>query len=138
MGAELQLLRLIERNLPNKEIASHLGISEGEVSSRMTRLHQTLGLTRASDNPRLAAAAVDSSTMTAFCRVVNYLAFILGVCSALVALGVEYHLARIAAGACEAVYIYSAMRWVVFRRPAALSGSTACRTPQTGPVPETL
>jgi DNA-binding NarL/FixJ family response regulator len=57
MGAELQLLRLIERNLPNKEIASHLGISEGEVSSRMTRLHQTLGLTRASDNPRLAAAA---------------------------------------------------------------------------------
>jgi len=69
---------------------------------------------------------------------VNYLAFILGACSALVALGVEYHLARIAAGACEAVYIYSAMRWVVFRRPAALSGSTACRTPQTGPVPETL
>jgi len=43
--------------LPNKEIASHLGISEGEVSSRMTRLHQTLGLTRPSDNPRLAAAA---------------------------------------------------------------------------------
>ena len=70
--------------------------------------------------------------------VVNYLAFILGVCSALVALGAEYHLARIAAGACEAVYVYSAMRWVVFRRPAALSGSTACRTPQTGPVPETL
>jgi putative flippase GtrA len=48
--------------------------------------------------------------------VVNYLAFILGVSSGLVALGVEYHLARIVAGACEAVYIYSAMRWVVFRR----------------------
>jgi len=48
--------------------------------------------------------------------VVNYLAFILGVSSALAALGVEYHVARIVAGACEAVYMYSAMRWVVFRR----------------------
>jgi len=48
--------------------------------------------------------------------VVNYLAFILGVSSALTALGVEYHVARIVAGACEAVYMYSAMRWVVFRR----------------------
>jgi DNA-binding NarL/FixJ family response regulator len=57
IGSDLQLLRLIERNLPNKGIASHLGISEGEVSSRMTRLHQTLGLTRPDDNPRLAVAA---------------------------------------------------------------------------------
>jgi len=57
MGAELQLLRLIERNLPNKPIAAYLGVSEGEVSSRMTRLHQTLGLTHPADNPRLAAAA---------------------------------------------------------------------------------
>ncbi|MDT5014291.1 MAG: hypothetical protein QOD39_451 [Mycobacterium sp.] len=48
--------------------------------------------------------------------VVNYLAFILGVSSALAAIGVEYHFARIVAGACEAVYMYSAMRWVVFRR----------------------
>ena len=47
---------------------------------------------------------------------VNYLAFTLGVSTALSALGVEYHLARILAGACEAVYMYSAMRWVVFRR----------------------
>jgi DNA-binding NarL/FixJ family response regulator len=57
MGAELQLLRLIERDLPNKGIATYLGVSEGEVSSRMARLHQTLGLTRADDNPRLASAA---------------------------------------------------------------------------------
>lgn len=48
--------------------------------------------------------------------VINYGAFILGVSSGLAALGVEYHLARIAAGACEAIYMYSAMRWVVFRR----------------------
>ena len=56
MGAELQLLRLIERDLPNKGIASYLGISEGEVSGRMVRLHQTLGLTRPDGNPRLATA----------------------------------------------------------------------------------
>jgi putative flippase GtrA len=48
--------------------------------------------------------------------VVNYVAFILGVSSGLASVGVEYHVARIVAGACEAVYIYSAMRWVVFRR----------------------
>ena len=48
--------------------------------------------------------------------VLNYLAFILGVSSALAMLGVQYHLARIVAGICEAVFMYSAMRWVVFRR----------------------
>jgi len=50
MGAELQLLRLIEGDLPNKSIASHLGISDGEVTSRMASLHRTLGLTPA-DRP---------------------------------------------------------------------------------------
>jgi putative flippase GtrA len=48
--------------------------------------------------------------------VINYLAFILGVSTALTALGVEYRAARIVAGGCEAVYMYSAMRWIVFRR----------------------
>ncbi|WP_345499573.1 GtrA family protein [Nocardia callitridis] len=48
--------------------------------------------------------------------VLNYLLFLLGVSSGLTALGVEYHVARLLAGACEAVYMYSAMRWVVFRR----------------------
>ena len=43
-GAELQLLRLIERDLPNKAIASYLGISDGEVTTRMASLHKTLGL----------------------------------------------------------------------------------------------
>ena len=47
--------------------------------------------------------------------VVNYLAFILGVSSALTALGMDFRLARILAGFCEAIYMYSAMRWVVFR-----------------------
>ena len=47
---------------------------------------------------------------------VNYLAFILGVSNLLAALGLDYRIARLAAGACEAVYMYSMMRWVVFRR----------------------
>jgi putative flippase GtrA len=46
---------------------------------------------------------------------INYVAFILGVGGGLASLGLEYHLARIAAGVCEAIYIYSVMRWVVFR-----------------------
>ncbi|MDY6998362.1 MAG: GtrA family protein [Actinomycetota bacterium] len=48
--------------------------------------------------------------------VINYVAFILAVSSLLTALGVDYRLARLMAGGCEAVYMYSAMRWVVFRR----------------------
>ncbi|BBZ79987.1 hypothetical protein MANY_53240 [Mycolicibacterium anyangense] len=48
--------------------------------------------------------------------VINYLAFILGVSSALLALGVDYRIARIGAGACEGFFMYCAMRWVVFRR----------------------
>jgi putative flippase GtrA len=46
---------------------------------------------------------------------VNYLAWILGVGDGLVALGLDYRLARIVAGACEALYMYAAMRWLVFR-----------------------
>ncbi|MFC9661579.1 GtrA family protein [Nocardia sp. NPDC127606] len=56
---------------------------------------------------------------------VNYLAFILGVGSGLTALGLEYHLARLLAGGCEAVYMYCAMRWLVFRRRPAMTATTA-------------
>ncbi|MFC6159253.1 GtrA family protein [Kribbella jiaozuonensis] len=47
--------------------------------------------------------------------VVNYLVWILGVGAGLGALGVEYHLSRVIAGACEGVYMYCAFRWFVFR-----------------------
>ena len=48
---------------------------------------------------------------------VNYFGLILGVGSGLAALGLEYQLARLAAGACEAVWMYVAMRFLVFRDP---------------------
>ncbi|BDY31874.1 GtrA family protein [Mycolicibacterium mageritense] len=69
-------------------------------------------------NFRSHAAVGPQMTVYIVVVIVNYLAFILGVSSALAAWGVEYHLARIVAGACEAVYMYSAMRWVVFRSSA--------------------
>ncbi|MEV6772953.1 GtrA family protein [Nocardia sp. NPDC051030] len=47
---------------------------------------------------------------------INYVAFILGVTSGLSALGVEYHLARIVGGLGEGLFMYTAMRWLVFRR----------------------
>jgi len=46
---------------------------------------------------------------------INYLAFILGVGSALTEIGLQYHLSRIVAGACEAAFMYSVMRWIIFR-----------------------
>jgi putative flippase GtrA len=45
----------------------------------------------------------------------NYLAFILGIGSALTAIGLQYLLSRVVAGACEAAFMYSAMRWIIFR-----------------------
>ncbi|MHA6624817.1 GtrA family protein [Pseudonocardia sichuanensis] len=47
---------------------------------------------------------------------VNF-AILVGVSSALEALGVQYQVARVAAGACEGLFMYCAMRWVVFRAP---------------------
>jgi len=46
---------------------------------------------------------------------INYAAFIVAFPTALASFGLEYHLARLIAGGGEAVFMYSAMRWVVFR-----------------------
>lgn len=54
---------------------------------------------------------------------VNYLAWILGVGAGLAALGVNYQVARVAAGLCEAAYMYVAMRWLVFRDARSTVGS---------------
>lgn len=47
---------------------------------------------------------------------VNYLALVLGVGAGLSALGLNYQLARIVAACCEGVWMYVAMRWLIFRR----------------------
>ncbi len=49
---------------------------------------------------------------------VNYVAILLGVGAGLAALGVHYQVARLIAGACEGLFMYSVLRWVVFARPA--------------------
>ena len=57
---------------------------------------------------------------------ISYFGCILGVTEALAALGTDYRLARIAAAAVEAAYMYTALRWVVFRDT---------RHPATAPAP---
>ncbi|GAA3096590.1 putative flippase GtrA [Kribbella aluminosa] len=47
---------------------------------------------------------------------VNYFALILGLTTALSAGGLEYHLSRITAGLCEGIFMYCALRWLVFRQ----------------------
>ncbi|WP_433038501.1 GtrA family protein [Actinomycetospora sp. CA-053990] len=49
----------------------------------------------------------------------NYAVIVLGVTHGLAAAGAPYPLARLAAGTCEAVVMYAAMRWFVFARCAA-------------------
>lgn len=49
---------------------------------------------------------------------INYVAIILGIGGGLAVAGLEYHFARIIAGICEGLFIYCAMRWVVFARRA--------------------
>jgi putative flippase GtrA len=59
--------------------------------------------------------------LTVYAAVVtaNFLALILGVTTGLAALGLDYRLARLAAAACECVYMYAGMRWLVFRDVAS-------------------
>ncbi|MFI6095838.1 GtrA family protein [Lentzea sp. NPDC051213] len=66
-------------------------------------------------NFRSHAPVGPQAGLYAIAILINYLAFILGVGSALAALGTQYHLSRIIAGACEAAFMYSVMRWIIFR-----------------------
>lgn len=68
---------------------------------------------------------------------VNYFAWILGIGAGLAAVGVDYRLARVIAGACESVYMYAAMRWLVFRDAQAAQVGQAAEVAQAAhhPVP---
>jgi putative flippase GtrA len=53
----------------------------------------------------------------------NYLIFVLGLTDLLSAVGVYYELSRVIAACCEAVYLYTMLRFVVFRgSPGAMGG----------------
>ena len=66
-------------------------------------------------NSRSHCAVGPQLTVYAAVVTVNFLALILGVSTGLAALGLDYRLARLTAAGCECVYMYSAMRWLVFR-----------------------
>jgi putative flippase GtrA len=53
----------------------------------------------------------------------NYLIFVLGVTDALAAAGLYFELARVIAALCEAAYLYTMMRWVIFRDVRRAKGS---------------
>ncbi|MGH9121750.1 MAG: GtrA family protein [Acidimicrobiales bacterium] len=66
----------------------------------------------------------------------NYLVNILGVVDGLAALGVEYQLARLLGSLCEAAFMYSALRWLVFREKApAAQAAVASEVGLEGPTP---
>lgn len=88
-------------------------------------------------NFRSHGAVGPQLTVYAAVVAVNYLALILGVSTGLAALGLDYRLARLAAAACECAYMYSALRWLVFRGAAGPApGSAAAQGgAAAGPVP---
>jgi putative flippase GtrA len=61
---------------------------------------------------------------------VNFVVFLLGVTTLLAALGVPYQPARLAAGACEGVFTYAAMRWFVFSRARSTASAAAAPAPR--------
>ena len=76
-------------------------------------------------NFRSHGAVGPQLTVYAAVVTVNYLALILGVSTGLAALGLDYRLARLAAAACECLYMYAGLRWLVFRDTAGQAGDTA-------------
>jgi putative flippase GtrA len=109
--ADLLLLTVLHGGLRWPDWLS-ITLSYGIASAMSYLLNRSL-------NFRSHAPAGRQAALYAAVIAVNYLALILGVGAGLAALGVSYQLARLAAGACEAVYMYAALRWVVFRASPA-------------------
>ena len=66
---------------------------------------------------------------------INYGVFVLGIGSGLTALGAGVIVARVGSGLCEAGYMYSVMRWVVFRERSAGDTAGATETAETAETP---
>ena len=84
-------------------------------------------------NFRSHGAVGPQLTVYAAVVTVNFLALILGLTTGLAALGLDYRLARLTAAGCECVYMYAAMRWLVFRDAGpAGRGNTARKAAAAG------
>jgi putative flippase GtrA len=67
----------------------------------------------------------------------NYLIFVLGLTDLLSSLGVYYEFSRVIAACCEAVYLYTMLRFVVFRgSPGAMGAREQVAEAATEPEPE--
>jgi putative flippase GtrA len=67
----------------------------------------------------------------------NYLIFVLGLTDLLAAAGVYFELARVIAAVCEAAYLYTMMRWVVFRDAGSAGDLTGDQPAPAPPRPVT-
>ena len=63
----------------------------------------------------------------------NYLIFVLGLTDLLSSVGVYYELSRVLAACCEAVYLYTMLRFVVFRGSPGAMGAREQVATATGP-----
>jgi putative flippase GtrA len=63
----------------------------------------------------------------------NYLIFVLGLTDLLSSVGVYYELSRVIAACCEAVYLYTMLRFVVFRGSPGAMGAREQVTAATDP-----
>src|SRR6202012_5258541 len=66
----------------------------------------------------------------------NYLIFVLGLTDLLSTLGVYYEFSRVIAACCEAVYLYTMLRFVVFRGSPGAMGAREQVAEATEPKPE--
>ena len=76
-------------------------------------------------NFRSHAALGPESLRYAGAVAVNLGVVLLGVTAGLTAAGVPYQVARVAAGGCEGIFMYCAMRWFVFAPSVSPARSTA-------------
>jgi putative flippase GtrA len=66
----------------------------------------------------------------------NYLIFVLGLTDLLSSVGVYYEFSRVIAACCEAVYLYTMLRFVVFRGSPGAMGAREQVAEATEPTPE--
>ena len=114
-SADLALLTALHGGL-RLPLAASITLAYAAASGLGYALNRALNFrSHAAIGPQLARYAV--------VVVLNYLAVILGVTDGLATAGVNYRLARLIAGACEAAWMYTAMRWLIFRDVAPDGGA---------------